>query len=221
MKSGEGSPWQPAARASMGRSSLSPILMCLGRWEGSSQVPKLLSSDSGLPGAGFIARRHFHHYTILVAAYAVLYSDSILGPAPGYPTLLIRPEKLLIAHRLYTASPDYSFRWYPFEQDWKAVQRCATKTDHVPIWINTKYMYNIQYWTYSTEYQKIIQCSTIWQLETKQIWNFRQTNFATWDKYIWKFGRNEFCHFEQIHFAVWEKYRVLKYIRQYKTYLST
>ena len=110
MKSDEGSPWQAAARASTGRSSLSPILMCLGRWEGSSQVPKLLSSDSGLPGAGFIARRHFHHYTILVAAYAVLYSDPILGPAPGYPTLLIRPEKLLIAHRLYTTSSEYSFR---------------------------------------------------------------------------------------------------------------
>ena len=25
------------------------------------------------------------------------------------------------------------------KQDWKAVQRCASKTDHLPIWINTNY----------------------------------------------------------------------------------
>ena len=40
---------------------------------------------------------------------------------------------------------------------------------------------NIQYWTYSTEYRKIIQCSTIWQ-----------------------FGTNTFSHFERIHCEVWE-----------------
>ena len=27
----------------------------------------------------------------------------------------------------------------PYKQDWKAVQRCASKTDHLPILINTKH----------------------------------------------------------------------------------
>ena len=92
MKSGEGSPWHEAARASMGRSSLSPILMQCVLGGG------LLSSDSGLPRAVFI-RLGFHHYcTILEVACAELRwggegdSGPIPGPSAGYPTLLVTDQ---------------------------------------------------------------------------------------------------------------------------------
>ena len=64
------------------------------------------------------------------------------------------------------------------KQDWKAVQWCASKTDYLPIWINTKYkILNLQNWIPKLE------TSTLCNLEHLA----RQTHFAIWDKYILQF----------------------------------
>ena len=43
---------------------------------------------------------------------------------------------------------------------------------------------------------------------------FRQTNFATRDKYILQFWTNTCWHLEWIHFAVWEHKYICQYLRQ-------
>ena len=75
-----------------------------------------------------------------------------------------------------------SYNLAKYKQDWKAVQRCASKTDHLPIWINTKYtIKNLRYW--------------ITKLETN-------TFLTILNRYIFQFETNKFCNLRQIHFSI-------------------
>ena len=76
------------------------------------------------------------------------------------------------------------------EKDWKAVQRCTSKTDHLPIWINTKYtiqiteltVLNNETWSSGINWDKYFLA--IWNKYINTFLNIRQTHFAIWDKYI-------------------------------------
>ena len=80
------------------------------------------------------------------------------------------------------------------KQDWKAVQRCANKTDHFPICINTKY--------------------TI--LNTANL-----CNAVIWGKYILPFSTNTFCSFikiksAQIHLSIYGRPRMTHFAMKSK-----
>ena len=104
-----------------------------------------------------------------------------------------------------------------YQQDWKAVQRCASKTDHLPIWINTKYtIQNLRYWI--TKLDQVGSSGINWDKYFLAIWNkyintflnIRQIHLAIWDNYILQFETNACLQFEtntfpnlrQIYFAI-------------------
>ena len=68
-----------------------------------------------------------------------------------------------------------------------ALEELITNLEKIP---------NVQHWKPKTY---LMQHSTIWQFETKQICNFRQTKFETWDKIY-------FAIWDKIYFAIWDKY---------------